>query len=47
MTYSTSYDTCIVIHIGGNDIGVTRLGYLVYKLKKFISWLSQQMPRNN
>ena len=35
----------IVIHIGGNDIGVTRLGYLVYKLKKCMSWLSQQMPR--
>ena len=35
----------ILIHIGGNDIGETRHGYLVYKLKKCMSWLSQQMPR--
>jgi len=34
----------IVIHIGGNDIGETRLGFLVYRLKRFMSWLSSVMP---
>lgn len=34
----------IVIHIGGNDIGHIRLGYLHYQLEEFMSWLAQLMP---
>lgn len=30
----------IVVHIGGNDLGETRLGLLHYKLKRFMMWLS-------
>jgi lysophospholipase L1-like esterase len=34
----------LVIHIGGNDIGKVRLGYLQYQLKELFVWLSQLMP---
>ena len=34
----------IVVHIGGNDLGETRLGLLHYKLKRFMMWLSHKMP---
>ena len=34
----------IVVHIGGNDLGNTRLGYLHYQLEQFMSWLSIQLP---
>lgn len=34
----------IVIHIGGNDIGETRLGLLNRNLKKFMNWLAVKMP---
>ena len=33
----------IVVHIGGNDLGETRLGLLHYKLKRFMMWLSHKM----
>ena len=34
----------IVIHIVGNDIGNVRVGYLLYLLVNFMSWLSHEMP---
>lgn len=34
----------IVIHIGGNDIGDVRLGYLQYLIKRFFIWLRDQFP---
>ena len=34
----------IVIHIAGNDIGNVRVGYLLYLLVNFMSWLSHEMP---
>lgn len=35
----------IVIHIGGNDLGHMKLGYLHYLLIKFLSWLADKMPQ--
>ena len=34
----------ILVHIGGNDLGNIRLGYLHYLLERFMSWLSVQLP---
>lgn len=34
----------IIVHIAGNDIGNVRLGYLYFLIKRFLSWLSWQMP---
>ena len=41
---SGSVRSYIVVHIGGNDLGETRLGLLHYKLKRFMMWLSHKMP---
>lgn len=35
----------IVIHIGGNDIGYISVGHLNYLLRRFMFWLSEQMPQ--
>jgi lysophospholipase L1-like esterase len=35
---------CIIIHIGGNDIGNVRIYYLQLQLKQFITWVSEQLP---
>lgn len=40
-----SLPSYIVIHIAGNDIGKTRFGFLVYKLKRIISCLSLMLPK--
>ena len=34
----------ILFHIGGNDLGCKKLGYLHYLLERFLSWLSKTMP---
>lgn len=34
----------LIIHIGGNDIGNVRVGYVQYQLKELCVWLSQLMP---
>ncbi|XP_063398274.1 uncharacterized protein LOC134683112 [Mytilus trossulus] len=34
----------IIVHIGGNDIGNIKLGYLHFQLVKFMSWLSNKLP---
>lgn len=34
----------IVVHVGGNDLGDTRFGFLVYRVKRFLSWLSLKLP---
>lgn len=39
-----SFPSYIVIHIAGNDIGETRFGFLVYKLKRLISCINLMLP---
>lgn len=34
----------LIVRIAGNDIGNVRLGYLYFFIKRFLSWLSWQMP---
>lgn len=34
----------IIIHIAGNDIGFMRLGYLHWRLVRFLHWISVEMP---